>query len=110
MNKRSIAKAFNEAPKGGWTTIASEPIKLTTAFYKDNAESREEINTHLEKYINTFLTTAVQKKITGLKVIVSWPPGETAFRPYVDKMEVFRIGNKYVLLVHVLHYADKEDL
>ena len=106
MNKRSIAKAFNEAPKGFWTTIMSEPIKLTNSFFKSEEESREEINIHIQKYLDTFLTTAVLKKISGLKAIVNWPAGDTPFRPYVDRMEVFRLGNKYILLVHVHNLVD----
>lgn len=107
MNKRSIAKAFNEAPKGEWTTIASEPIKLTNAFFNREEESREEINIHIQKYLDTFLTKAVMKKVSGLKVVVNWPASdEEPFRPYVDRMEVFRLGNKYVLLAHVLNLAE----
>lgn len=106
MNKRSIAKAFNEAPKGEWTTIASEPIKLTNAFFKSEDESRAEINIHIQKYLETFLTKAVLKKVSGLKVIVNWPAGDIPFRPYVDRMEVFRLGTKYVLLVHVLNLSE----
>lgn len=101
MNKRSIAKAFNEALKGVWTTIAAEPIKLTNSFYLDEEESRQEINTHIDKYIDLFLTKAVQKKITGLKTLVTWPGDGSPFRPYVDRMEVLRLGNKYILLMHV---------
>lgn len=106
MNKRSIAKAFREAPKGEWTTITSEPIKLTSGSYEDNEESREEINIHIQKYLDTFLTRAVMKKVSGLKVIVNWAGGDIPFRPYVDRMQVFRFGSKYVLLVHVLHLVD----
>jgi hypothetical protein len=106
MNKRSIAKAFNGAPKGAWTTIASEPIKLTNAFFKSEDESRAEIDVHIQKYLETFLTKAVLKKVSGLKIIVTWPGGDEPFRPYVDRMEVFRLGTKYVLLVHVLNLAE----
>lgn len=102
MNKRSVAKAFNEAKINQWTTITSEKIKLTNGFFESEEESREEINTYIDQYINFFLTKAVQKKVTGLKGLVTWPLAGTPFKPVVSKMEVFRMSaNKYVLLLHV---------
>ena len=106
MNKRSIAKAFNEAPKDVWTTIVSEPVKLTNAFFKNEAESKEEIDVHIAKYIDTFLTKSVQKKLVGLEIVVQWPTGDIPFRPYVDRVKVFRLGNKYVGVIIVNHLAD----
>jgi hypothetical protein len=99
MNKRSIAKAFNEAPKGQWTTITTEEIVLA----KVEISSAEEMNQLVGKYIDTFLTKAVQKKIPGLKAIVNWPSGDAPLvNPTVSRMEVFRMSaSKYVLLLRV---------
>ena len=106
MNKRSVAKAFNEAEKGKWTVITTKEIKLTNGFFKHSEESEEEINIHIRTYIDTFLTKAVQKKIVGLTANIHWPYDGVPFRPYVDKIKVFRLGSKYVAVINVNHLAD----
>lgn len=103
MNKRSIAKKFNDAKIGEWSDITTERIKLTAASFTESEESRQEINVQIDKYINTFLTKSVQKKIHGLKVLVNWPTNSSPFNPVVDGVEVFRITkSKYVMLIHVM--------
>ena len=104
MNRRSLAKKFNDASKDVWTTVTTERIKLTSAsFTEQSEESRQEINVQVDKYIDTFLTKAVKKKIHGLKVQVIWPTDGTPFNPVVDRVEVFRVSaNKYIMLIHVM--------
>lgn len=102
MSKRTVAKAFNEAKIGTWSTITSEEIKLTNAFFESEEESREEINKLIVQYVDSFLTKAVQKKIFGLKALVNWPIDGARYKPIVSNMEVLRISaNKYVLLIHL---------
>jgi hypothetical protein len=103
MNKRSIAKLFNQAPKGVWTTITTDPVRLSEASFNNTEESREQINELVNQYINKYLTKAVQKKIPGLRAIVDWSNnGAPLDRPAVAYMEVFRLGTKFVLILHVM--------
>ena len=66
MNKTSIARNLNAAPMGVWTKITDEKIKLTNGFFTNGEESEEEINIHIQKYLDTFLTNAVKKKLVVL--------------------------------------------
>ena len=103
MNRRSLAKKFNDAKIGEWSDITTERIKLTAASFTESEESRQEINAQITKYINTFLTKSVQKKIPGLKVLVNWPTDGTPFNPIVDRMEIFKISaNRAIMLIHVM--------
>lgn len=107
MNKKSVSKNFNNATPGEWTTIIDEKIKLTNAFFTHSPESEAEINVHVDKYLQMFLSKAVQRKIIGLKVLVNWPVGDVPLRPVVTKVEVFKVtGTKYILLMHIGHLPE----
>ena len=107
MNKRSIAKAFNEAPHNVFTQLPVPDLVLTKAPVSDTPEARAELNFAVQKYVDTFFTKAVQKKITFTKTLVTWPHSNTTlFKPYVHKVEVFRYGNKYVMLIVVNHMGE----
>lgn len=104
MNKRSIAKKFNEAEIGQWSDIMTEKIKLTNASFTESEESKQEINAHFAKYYDTFFTKAILKKVIGSKTIVVWPTDGTPFKPVVDRVEVFRVSaSKYIMLIRVSH-------
>jgi hypothetical protein len=104
MNKRSISKKFNDAEIGVWTPIIDEEVRLTDASFSPDSEVEAEINKHIAAYIQKSLSAAVQKKIIGLKAVVSWPYDGSNLRPVVNKIEVFRIsGKKYILLMRIGH-------
>lgn len=103
MDKWTIEKACDKAPQWVWTTVTGdESIMLTNAFYWDEPESRREISNHVLKCHDQFLTESLREKIMEYKTIVYQSP-ETPFRPYIERMEVLRVGNKYTLLTHVKH-------
>ena len=102
MNKRNIAKAFNEAPKGIWVDILPKAVQLSTKTFESSEESRQEINTLVDKFINTYLSKAVQKKTPGLKVQVRWPKEGGLENPQITRVEIFRYATgKYVMLIQV---------
>lgn len=104
MNKRSVSKKFNDAEIGVWTPIIDEEVVLTNASFTPNSEVEVEINKHIAVYIQKSLSTAVQKKIIGLKAVVNWPYDGSNLHPVVKKIEVFRIsGKKYILLMRIGH-------
>jgi hypothetical protein len=104
MNKRNIAKKFNEAPIGVWTDIVHEKVQLSN---KSFSESEKEIDALINKHFDTFFTKAILKKVVGAKNIIIWPSDGSLFNPVVDRVEVFRVSsNKYILLVRVNHLIE----
>ena len=106
MNKRSIAKAFNEAAHNVFTQLPVEQLLLTKGPVFNTPDGVATINSSIKKFFDMFFTSAVQKKIVFTKTIVTWPHDDkTPFNPYVHKVEVFRYGNKYIMLILVYHQA-----